>query len=359
MTRPVEARINTAALKANAALARELVSGAQVMAVVKANAYGHGAILVSRALQDNVDAFAVASIDEAMELRDAAVTAPILLLQGAFEPKELGVAAGLGLWLMLQNEVQVQWLLDANLPARVHCWLKVNTGMNRLGVAPAAVPGLLGQLAGSNNCHDEVVLCTHFAAADNPADSRTEAQLATFGAIPFGGLRSAANSAGVLAWPHSHLDWVRPGYMLYGLDPMVASHPAPVSLEPAMTFISRITAVRDVAPGDAVGYGGTWVARQPSRIATVTCGYGDGYPRQARNGTPVLVRGQRASLAGRVSMDMLTLDVTGIEGVQPGDEVTLWGAGLPVTEVASWAGTIGYELTTRMPARVLRSAIQD
>ncbi|NND68269.1 MAG: alanine racemase [Halioglobus sp.] len=359
MTRPVEARINTQALRANATLARELAPGARVMAVVKANAYGHGSVLTARALRDNVDAFAVASMEEAVELRDADITAPILLLQGVFEPRELGVAAGLGLWLMVQNEAQVRWLLDANLPARVHCWLKVDTGMNRLGVTPAAVPGIIEQLAGSANCHDDVVLCTHFAAADNPADSRTAAQLTTFGAIRFEGPRSAANSAGVLAWPHSHLDWVRPGYMLYGLDPLVASHPAPAGLRPAMTLVSRITAIRDVARGDAVGYGGTWVARRPSRIATVTCGYGDGYPRQARNGTPVLVHGQRAALAGRVSMDTLTLDVTDIPGTALGDEVTLWGDGLPVTEVAPWAGTIGYELTTRMPARVLRRATQD
>lgn len=359
MTRPVEARINTAALAHNAALARELAPASRLMAVVKANAYGHGAVLVSRALQDAVDAFAVASIEEAVELRDAGVSAPILLLQGVFEPRELGVAAGLGLWLMVQNAEQAEWLLEANLPARVHCWLKVDTGMNRLGVAPADAPVLLGRLAASANCHGDVVLCTHFAAADNPADRRTPEQLDVFRSIPFAGARSAANSAGVLAWPRSHLDWVRPGYMLYGLDPMVASHPAPVQLTPAMTLVAKVTALRDVAPGDAVGYGGTWVARRPARIATIACGYGDGYPRGARNGTPVLVRGARATLAGRVSMDMLTLDVTDIAGVRLGDEVTLWGDGLPVSEIAAHAATIGYELTTRMPARVARIAAGD
>ncbi len=356
MTRPVAARINTAALRHNAALARDLAPASQLMAVVKANAYGHGAVLVARALQDVVDAFAVASIDEAVELRDAEISAPILLLQGVFEPKELGVAAGLGLWLMVQNEAQLQWLLDANLPARVHCWLKVDTGMNRLGVLPADAPVALARLRASDNCHNDVVLCTHFAAADNPADSRTPGQLARFLDIPHTGLRSSANSAALLAWPRSHCDWVRPGYMLYGLNPMVATHSLPVELAPVMTLVARITALRDVAPGDAVGYGGTWVARRPSRIATVSAGYGDGYPRQAGNGTPALVRGRRAPLAGRVSMDMLTLDVTDIEGVQLGDEVTLWGDELPVAEIAAGAGTIGYELTTRMPARVARIA---
>ena len=178
-----------------------------------------------------------------------------------------------------------------------------------------------------------------------------------FNAITFSGQRSAANSAGLLAWPSSHFDWVRPGYMLYGLDPMVGG--VETNLHTAMNFVSRVTALRDVAAGDAVGYGGTWVARKPSRIATVTCGYGDGYPRQARNGTPALVRGQRAALAGRVSMDMLTLDVTDIEGVELGDDVLLWGEDLPVSEIAAWSGTIGYELTTRMPARVPRTAAVD
>ena len=357
MTRPVEARINTTALQNNAALARKLAPGARLMGVVKANAYGHGATLVASTLADSVDAFAVAGIDEAVELRDANITQPILLLQGVFEPTELRIASDLGLWLVIHSEAQLAWLIEAKLSAPVNCWLKVDTGMNRLGIAPAWVDTALEQLQGCANCAKDVVLCTHFAAADNPADTRTAAQLDVFNAITFSGQRSAANSAGLLAWPSSHFDWVRPGYMLYGLDPMVGG--AETNLHTAMNFVSRVTALRDVAAGDAVGYGGTWVARKPSRIATVTCGYGDGYPRQARNGTPALVRGQRAALAGRVSMDMLTLDVTDIEGVELGDDVLLWGEDLPVSEIAAWSGTIGYELTTRMPARVPRTAAVD
>ena len=167
-------------------------------------------------------------------------------------------------------------------------------------------------------------------------------------------LRSAANSAGLLGWAQSHYDWVRPGYMLYGNSPMVMDHPAAKTLQPVMTLTSQVIGLRDVEPGDAVGYGGTWVATRPSRIATITIGYGDGYPRHAPNGTPVLVRGQRAALAGSVSMDLMSVDVTDLPLVELGDDVILWGAGLPLSEVAQYTKTIGYELTTRMPARTPR-----
>jgi alanine racemase len=181
--------------------------------------------------------------------------------------------------------------------------------------------------------------------------------LAVFDALPCGALRSAANSAALLAWPLAHYDWVRPGYMLYGNSPLLQDHPQARSLKQVMTLASTVISLRDVAAGEAVGYGGTWVAQRPSRIATVTIGYGDGYPRHAANGTPVLVNGQRALLAGRVSMDMITVDVTDLGEVQLGAEVVLWGAGLPLAEVARYADTIGYELTTRMPARTPRVVV--
>jgi alanine racemase len=188
-----------------------------------------------------------------------------------------------------------------------------------------------------------------------PAPDRQ--QLAVFDALPRGALRSAANSAGLLAWPRSHYDWVRPGYMLYGNSPLLQDHPHAQTLQPVMTLTSSVISLRDVAAGEAVGYGGTWVAPRPSRIATVTIGYGDGYPRHAPNGTPVLVNRQRAPLAGRVSMDMITVDVTGLKQIQLGAEVVLWGAGLPLADVARCADTIGYELTTRMPARTPRVVV--
>lgn len=359
MARPTEARISTDALRHNAQIARTLAPSSRLMAVVKANAYGHGAITVARTLSGDVDAMAVASIEEAVALRDAEIKVPILLLQGAFEARELGVAAGLGLWVTIQNEAQLRWLEETNLPAQLNCWLKVDTGMNRLGVIPEDAAAFLSRIADTGKCHQEVVLCTHFATADNLADATTARQIQCFNQLNLPGIRSAANSAGLLAWPEAHYDWVRPGYMLYGQSPMAAPHDNAAGLQPVMTLASKVIALREVATGESVGYGGTWVANRPSRIATVAIGYGDGYPRQARNGTPVLVRGQRGALAGRVSMDMITVDVTDIPDVSLGDEALLWGDELPLDEIAKHSGTIGYELTTRMPARVNRVPVSQ
>jgi len=229
--------------------------------------------------------------------------------------------------------------------------------MNRLGVAPDRAYLCFQRLINCANVLGNVVTCTHFATADDVQDPQTRRQIAVFDGLTFAAERSASNSAGLLAWPQAHYEWVRPGYMLYGNSPMLAEHPNAAGLQPVMTLTSAVIALREVGVGEAVGYGGTWVARRPSRIATVTIGYGDGYPRGAANGTPVLVNGLRAPLAGRVSMDMITVDVTELDAVQPGDRVELWGRGLPVAEVAGYAGTVGYELTTRMPARTPRVAI--
>ncbi len=357
MARPNQARLDLGALRHNVNVARELAPHAKVMAVVKANAYGHGAVIIAGALQSMVDALAVACIEEAMELRYAGITAPILLLEGVFEAAELATAAQLDLWLTIGNERQLRWLEEATLPLPLSCWLKVDTGMHRLGVAPETVPQFYQRLSATGNAVDAVVTYTHLASADDVHSLQTPRQLAVFDALPCGALRSAANSAGLLAWPQAHYDWVRPGYMLYGNSPLLQDHPQARSLKPVMTLASTVISLRDVAAGEAVGYGGTWVAQRPSRIATVTIGYGDGYPRHAANGTPVLVNGQRAPLAGRVSMDMITVDVTDLGEVQLGAEVVLWGAGLPLAEVARYADTIGYELTTRMPARTPRVVV--
>jgi alanine racemase len=354
MARPNQARLNLNALQHNVSVARHLAPHSRVMAVVKANAYGHGAVTIATALQTQVDALAVACIEEALELRYAGIASPILLLEGVFEEAELHTASQLDLWVTIGNEQQLDWLESATLPVPLTCWLKVDTGMNRLGVAPETSLLCYQRLIASKNVINEVVTYTHFACADDMQSLHTPQQLTAFDALPFPTLRSAANSAGLLAWPRSHYDWVRPGYMLYGNSPMLEDHENAHSLQPVMTLASAVIALRDVAVDEAVGYGATWVAQRPSRIATVTIGYGDGYPRNAPNGTPVLVNGLRATLAGRVSMDMITVDVTDLDNVQLGAEVVLWGAGLPLAEVARWADTIGYELTTRMPARTPR-----
>jgi alanine racemase len=359
MSRPNQARLDLGALRHNVGIARRLAPKAGLLAVVKANAYGHGATTIARALQPLVDALAVACLEEAKELREAGISLPILLLQGAFDASELQLAAQLGLWVTIENEHQLAWLEEASLPAPLQCWLKVDTGMNRLGVAPERAGLIHQRLRSSANAIDDVVIYTHLASADDMNNSQTQRQLAAFDTLSLNAARSAANSAGLLAWPEAHYDWVRPGYMLYGHSPMVLEHPATQSLQPVMTLTSAVISLRDVPTGGPVGYGGTWVAPRPSRIATVTIGYGDGYPRGAPNGTPVLVNGQRAALVGRVSMDMITVDVTHLPDTQPGDEVILWGVGLPLDEVAKYAGTIGYELTTRMPARTPRVVVNE
>ena len=231
--------------------------------------------------------------------------------------------------------------------------------MHRLGIRPDRAAEFHQRLRASDNVSDHVVLYTHFACADDLGSDLTRRQMAVFeqtcGALP--GERSAANSPGLLAWPDARYDWVRPGYMLYGNSPFGAPHPNAERLQPVMTLASAVISVREIPAGDTVGYGAIWTAPRPSRIATVTIGYGDGYPRLAPNGTPVLVNGRRAPLAGRVSMDMITVDVTDLPDVEVGDEVVLWGAGLPAGEVARHVGTIGYELTTRMPARTPRVVV--
>lgn len=356
MSRPTRALISLDNLRHNAAHAASLAPDARLMAVVKADAYGHGAEAVAGALAEHASAFAVASLEEAARLRDHGISQPILLLEGVFSAAELIDATALDTWIMITCEEQLHWLRGARLSTPLTCWLKIDTGMHRLGIAPEEADDFLGKLRGTANASRDVVLCTHFSRADELEQDETRQQLAYFLATCSGRgcARSAANSPAVLAWPDTHLDWIRPGYMLYGDSPFAEYLRQADALKPAMTLVSRVIAVRDVAAGDAVGYGATWRATRPSRIATVTTGYGDGYPRTAVNGTPVLVNGQRASLAGRVSMDMLTVDVTDLPPVQVGDPVTLWGEHLPVGEVARHADTIGYELLTRMPPRVPR-----
>ena len=361
MTRPSQARLDLSALHHNVAVARELAPRARLMAVVKANAYGHGAVAMARELEPRVDALAVACSEEALELRAVGVRCPILLLQGVFEARELQLAAKHGIWVTIDNDLQLRWLEEASLPAPVGCWLKIDTGMHRLGALPAQAASFYQRLLASGNVEGLPVLATHFASADELHNPQTWQQIELFEAATAGleGLRSAANSPATLAWPRAHYDWIRPGFMLWGNSPFGEPQLEAVRLRPVMTLASAVISVREIAAGECVGYGGSWQAQRPSRVATVTIGYGDGYPRTAANGTPVLVNGRRAALAGRVSMDMITVDVTDLPPVAVGDPVILWGEGLPVGEVARHAGTIGYELLTRMPMRTPRVIVPD
>ena len=350
MHRRTKVTIDLGAIRANLALACETVPGAQAVAVIKANAYGHGMLAVAAALEGSAAAFAVATIDEALVLRAAGVDKEVLVLEGVASVDALREAEAAGLTLMINSQEQV----ELALASAVRAWIKVDTGMHRLGILPGDLVPVLERLRGAPVSVD--VVCTHLACADDLDNEATLRQIDDFNACTDGcGLpRSIANSAGILGWPGSHAEWIRPGNMLYGSSPFLSDVEAASDLQPAMTFEAEVIAVRDVPAGDSVGYGGRWTATRPSRIATLAAGYADGYPRHAPNGTPTFVNGHVAPLAGTVSMDMITIDVTDHPGVAVGDAVELWGRHVSVNDVAMRASTISYDLLTAVSPRVPR-----
>lgn len=344
MGRPALARVDLDALRHNYAWLRRR-HGGRALAVVKADAYGHGALRCARALSHGsvqADAFAVAVVDEALALRAGGITAPILVLEGAFDLEELRAAHRAGLWLVVHQAAQLAMLAALPAGAGLHVWLKIDTGMHRVGFAPQDVQAVWRQLQASERVA-EISLMSHLARADEPQVASTVDQIMCFDEATEGlpGARSLANSAGVLGWPGAHRDWARPGIALYGADPM----PQPCGeLRPVMQLRSAVFGLREVPAGTSVGYGATWTAQRSSRLGLVAMGYADGYPRTVRPGTEVLVAGRRCPLAGRVSMDMLMVDLTEQPELGVGAEVEFWGAGLLVNEVAEAAGTISYEL---------------
>lgn len=353
MTRLVRAVIDTRALRSNLAVVRRHAASARVMAVVKANAYGHGLVPSALALAD-ADAFAVARLEEGSALRSAGVRSPIVLLEGVFNAAQLLEAAQQDFELVVHNQEQVALLKGAPPTHRFGVWLKIDSGMNRLGFRIEEFPAAYATLASCPAVAPRVRVLTHLASADVRNDAATRAQLELFedavAGIP--AERSMANSAAILGWPSSHGDWVRPGLMLYGVSPIAGRTAAEFGLRPAMTLYSTVIAVRRVLAGERVGYGGNWVAQRATRLATAAVGYGDGYPRHIGNGTPVLVNGKRAPIAGRVSMDMIGVDVTDLPPVTVGDPVILWGEGLPAELVAPCADTVPYELLCGVSQRV-------
>jgi alanine racemase len=353
--RPLVATIDLAAIRHNYAFAQRCAPGRHAFAVVKANAYGHGAREVVAALAAQADGFAVACLEEALVVRELNATARILLLEGCFEPSEYAMAAQLGLDVVVQGAEQAQQLLASTLAAPLRVWLKLDSGMHRLGFGPEQLRDWHARLQGASQVA-ELNLLSHFACADERGHPLTEQQVEVF--LDLLDLqfaqRSLANSAAILTIPAAHMDWLRPGIMLYGATPFADLSVAELGLQAAMTLTAQIISVRTVPAGDTVGYGATWTAPRASRIATVSCGYADGYPRHAPTGTAVVIAGQRAPLVGRVSMDMLTVDITDLPQAQLGAAVELWGAQLPVDEVAQASGSIGYELLCKVTARVPR-----
>ncbi len=347
------ARIDLDALRHNLGVARAAAAGRRVMAVIKANAYGHGLQRVCGALA-SADALAVARVGEGLALRQAGCHGEIVVLEGCFDEQELHAAARSGLQLVVHHPEQLALLRVAQPDRPVHCWLKVDTGMHRLGFAPEAAVRAYAALAELAAVAERPRLMTHLANADDLDDPFTTEQLRRFQPLVarYGVATSVANSAGILGWPGCHGDWVRPGLMLYGASPLLGGRAAAHGLLPVMTFSARLIAINRLRAGDPVGYGGSWHCPEDMPIGVVGVGYGDGYPRAVPPGTPVLVKGQRAPVVGRVSMDMLTVDLRGIGTPRVGDPVTLWGAGLPAEEIAAAAGTIPYTLFCGITARV-------
>lgn len=359
MSRPTSAIIDLKALRENFYLAQQLAPNSKSMPMVKANAYGHGIIEVANALADSAPAFGAACIEEALALRKANIKQPILLLEGPHSADEIGIAEKHGFWLMLENHNQLQAILSAHLSNPISVWLKLDTGMHRLGFKPEDLQHIYKQLSDSANVADDIVLVTHFACADDLESDFTDRQLQCFNSaidtLDFPAPTSLANSAAILGWPSIEDNWQRPGYMLYGASPFSKPQKNADQLQQVMHFQSAVISIRNISAGESVGYTANWTAQRNSIIATVAVGYGDGYPRHAPNGTPVLIDGVRCPLVGRVSMDMITVDITDLNtDIKIGTDVTLWGPALSVTEVAMHCGTIGYELLTRMPARVPR-----
>lgn len=355
MARPARALIDLQALRDNYQWARQQTVGTKALAVVKADAYGHGAATVARALAGQADGFAVACMEEALELRESGVQNPILLLEGVFEPAEMALVSTHGLWIAVHCQTQLDWLLAARLERPLKVGLKMDSGMHRLGFAPQDYRAAYAALAQSPNV-SEIVLMSHFARADETDSAFSQQQRATFDSLTddLPCARSMANSAGLMAWPVRQGEWVRPGLALYGISPLTGSRALETPLRPTMTLQSELIAVREVQAGEAIGYGTHYITQGTTRVGVVAMGYADGYPRAAANGTPVAVAGQRTQLLGRVSMDMLTVDLTHLPQAAIGDAVELWGPQISIGEVASASQTIPYELLTRITRRVGR-----
>jgi alanine racemase len=345
MTRPARVTVDLDALRHNLQRVRALAPGRRVMAIVKADAYGHGIERTARALS-GADAFGVSCLEEAQRLRGAGVTHPIVLLEGPFSGSELRDIAAFNLEVVVHSPAQLELLEQTGARGLAGAWVKVDSGMHRLGFDPERVRDAWQRLQSGGTVAGPVRLMTHLARAGTPGDPMTGEQLRRFAEICAGipGERSVSNSAAILSFPESHADWVRPGLMLYGVSPLATGDGSGLGLLPAMTLSSELISVRRVRAGEPVGYGAAWTCPEDMPIGVVAAGYGDGFPRHARSGTPILVDGRRCAIIGFASMDMLTVDLRNAPGAAVGTRVELWGPGLPIEEIAAHSGTVAYEL---------------
>lgn len=347
-------KINRRALRHNLQRLREMAPASRMVAVVKANAYGHGLLETAQTLPD-ADAFGVARLEEAVRLRAGGITQPILLLEGFFNASDLPTIAEQNLQTAVHSIEQLEALEQATLSHPITVWMKLDTGMHRLGVLPHEAEAFYQRLARCKNVSQPVNIVSHFARADEPESDATPRQLDIFNSFVADkpGQKSIGASGGILLWPASHMDWVRPGIILYGVSPL-EHRPWGVDFgfQPVMSLTSSLIAVRSHKAGEPVGYGGTWVAERDTRLGVVAMGYGDGYPRCAPSGTPVLVNGREVPTVGRVAMDMICVDLGPDAQEKVGDSVVMWGEGLPVERIAEITKVSAYELITRLTSRV-------
>ncbi len=352
MSRPAVAHIRLDAFRHNYRAAKKL-HGGKALAVIKANAYGHGAVQCAKAIENEADGFAVACLEEALQLREADIKNPILLLEGFFEATELPDIVANDLWIVVHAQWQVEILLEAKLAKPLHIWLKMDSGMHRVGLDVSAYQQAYMRLTGHINV-EKIVLMSHFANADNLKSAHSKQQIAVFQQA-LQGLKfdevSLANSAAIMGWPQSYNNWSRPGIMLYGADPLnanllneVADKKVKNPLRAVMQLSSKIISIRHIKKGESIGYGSMFTAERETIVGVVACGYADGYPRSASNKAPAAVDGALTKVIGRVSMDMLFVDLTAIANAKIGSHVELWGDQVLANDVANAAGTIAYEL---------------
>ncbi|MDR3491712.1 MAG: alanine racemase [Gammaproteobacteria bacterium] len=359
MSRPAKITIDLSALRHNLQQVRKMAPSSHVLAMVKSNAYGHGIERIALALED-ADAFGVACLEEGLQLRHAGVSKPIVLMEGLFDAHELPKIQAQDFALVIHEAHQVELLEQHPSMSPLSVWLKIDTGMHRLGFQPEEAAQIYQRLMKCDAVKKPIGLMTHFAEADSVNRTHTLGQINLFNEATTGleGPRSLANSAGIIAWPSAHADWIRPGIMLYGASPLSGHRGVEHHLLPVMILSSELIAIHHLKKGSRVGYGGTWTCPEDMTVGVVGIGYGDGYPRHVNNGAPVLVNDKPCPLVGRVSMDMLTVDLRTQPQAKVGDSVLLWGPGLPVEVVAEHSETTAYELLTRITQRV-RVAVKD
>lgn len=354
MARTALATLSTQNLVHNVSIIQHQAPQSKIIAMIKANAYGHGLRSTGLRLEPHVDSLGVASIDEAVALRKVGIKIPITLMEGVFEPQEFAIAAQENFHVVFHDAIQLQWLAEVNLSSPIFAWLKVDTGMGRLGFSGDAAHNAYENLTSNKNVMQPIGIMSHFACADDPLHALNQQQIRHFalfsGQLP--GPKSFCNSAGIFSFNNEHYQYVRPGLALYGVSPLQNKTAQDLGLKPVMTLQTRLMAVRMAVKNSAIGYGARYVCPENMPIGVIALGYGDGYPRSIKDGAPVLINGMRCPIIGRVSMDMITIDLRECPQAKVNDHVILWGDGLPIEEVAPYTNQCVYDMLTAVQARV-------